>query len=749
MEIPRLRRWFAAGAVGLLLVVAVVYFYARHRMLDALKEVPARIGLEVQQSAQGFTVSRSEAGHTLFKVHASKAVQFKQGGRAELHDVTITLYGRDSSRFDQIYGSDFEYDPQSGDVVGKGEVQMDLEANPEGLTHPDQAPPKELKNPLHLRTSNLVFNQKTGNASTTERIDFSIPQARGSAAGLTYTADTTMLTLQSQLEIEFHGSTSAKLTAERGAITRNPRVIELTLPRLQSVGRLAESDKGTVFLRPDNTVERILAAGNVRVEFQGAKSAKARSDQLELLMGDKQDTLRTATFSGDVRLETSGTQPGQGYAGRVVLHFAGNNVLTAVHTEQNVRLVQHQNAATANANPQDVEVTAPVIDFSVANGRRLEHAETSGAAQIAILPSASGGRQRTLVTAGEFLARFSRTGQLASVHGAPDARIVSQTPNQPDRVSTSDMLDVLFQPGQGIDAIVQQGNLVYQDGERKAWGERATYTPADQMLVLNGSPRVIDGGMTTTARIMRLNRSTGDAFAEGEVKSTYSDLKPQPNGALLASSDPIHVTSRAMTAHSSPAVAVYSGDARLWQDANVIQAPSIEFDRNQRSVLARGTGAQPVSTVLVQVEKSGKVTPVKITSAQLTYTDDERKAQFTGSVQAQGGDLSITSKEMVVFLERGEQAKSNQSFGGPGRIDHIVARKGVVITQPNRKATGEELVYTAAEDKFVLTGGPPSIFDAEHGQITGVSLTLFRRDDRVLVEGNNTSPTVTQTRVAR
>ena len=42
-----------------------------------------------------------------------------------------------------------------------------------------------------------------------------------------------------------------------------------------------------------------------------------------------------------------------------------------------------------------------------------------------------------------------------------------------------------------------------------------------------------DGGMTTTANSMRLNRATGDAFAEGNVKTTYSDLKPQPNGALL------------------------------------------------------------------------------------------------------------------------------------------------------------------------------------------------------------------------
>ena len=83
------------------------------------------------------------------------------------------------------------------------------------------------------------------------------------------------------------------------------------------------------------------------------------------------------------------------------------------------------------------------------------------------------------------------------------------------------------------------------------------------------------------------------------------------------------------------------------------------------------------------------------------------------------------------------------------RIDHIIARDQVVITQPDRRATGNQLVYTASDDKFVLTGGPPSIFDAEHGKITGVSLTFFRRDDRVLVEGNTTTPTVTHTRVAR
>src|SRR5205085_2079617 len=181
VSIPRLRRWFVVAAVLIVLLVAGAYYYARRRVRNALKELPSKIGLNVQQTASGFTVSRSEQGRTIFKVQASKAVQFKQGGVTELHDVAITLYGRDASRFDQIYGSSFEYNPATGDIAAKGEVDIDLEANPQGLDKPDQAPPKELKNPVHVKTSGLVFNQKTGNAHTNQQVEFSIPQASGSA----------------------------------------------------------------------------------------------------------------------------------------------------------------------------------------------------------------------------------------------------------------------------------------------------------------------------------------------------------------------------------------------------------------------------------------------------------------------------------------------------------------------------------------------------------------------------------------
>ncbi len=347
---------------------------------------------------------------------------------------------------------------------------------------------------------------------------------------------------------------------------------------------------------------------------------------------------------------------------------------------------------------------------------------------------------------------------------------MNSSPAEPERTSTSDSLDVLFLPQGGIETLTQTGHVHYSDSEAgdkqvQAWSDSARYTPSNQMLVLDGSPRIENGGMMTTARTMRINRGTGDALAEGDVKSTYSELKEQPDGALLASASPIHVTSRGMTAHHNPGIALYTGNARLWQDANIIEAPSIQFDRDRRSVVAQGTSAQPVHTTLVQIEKPRQRTPddsanakassqlgsspVFITALKLTYVDSERTVHYEGGVNVKGDGFTASAKTVYTYLLPRSQNPSIRSVAGPGQLDRMVAEGGVTIQQPNRRAEGQKLVYTAAEDKFILTGGPPSIFDAEQGKITGVSLTFFRRDDRVLVDGEASTPVVTRTRVAQ
>jgi lipopolysaccharide export system protein LptA len=111
--------------------------------------------------------------------------------------------------------------------------------------------------------------------------------------------------------------------------------------------------------------------------------------------------------------------------------------------------------------------------------------------------------------------------------------------------------------------------------------------------------------------------------------------------------------------------------------------------------------------------------------------------------------VTVTADHIDAFLIPRSAASVGKQAKEQGQLDHIVAQGNVEVREPGREATGDRLVYTAADDKFVLTGGSPSIFDAEQGKIQGDSLTFFRRDDRVLVEGRDSSPTVTQTRVAR
>ncbi|MGA8436674.1 MAG: LptA/OstA family protein [Candidatus Sulfotelmatobacter sp.] len=802
LPVYRLRRWLAVITVLFVAVVAGMYFYARLRQHSVLKGFPGKISYDIKQTANGFQFSKSEAGRTVFTIRAKSVKEFKLNGRADLQDVSIILYGRDTSRFDQIYGDNFTFDPKSGNVTARGEVQIDLQANPAGVTAPDQAAPKELRNPIHLKTSDLVFNRDTGDASTESRVDFSTPQATGWAVGVRYAAKIATLTLASQIHVTISGENAATIVATHGTITREPREIVLDHPLMKRDAGTLQSEAATFFLGPENEVQRVLAAGDVEAEsaVPDADPMRARADQAELQLTGKENLVRTATLTGKVHLERAGSQPMQGDAGLVILDFRGQllhgqNDLQKVHAAEGVHLAQHfpsTSTTTADASAQqDFDLTAPVIDFFVADGRRLDRAQTSGKAEITISPaqSASGGAQgqRTVITAGRFDAKFATTdgkSKLTSMHGAPDAKIVNLAPGLPDRVSTSQTLDAAFLPEGGIEAIVQQGSVAYTDGQpaekrTQAWADKALYTPADRILLLTGSPRVSDGGMMTTANTIRINRASDDAIAQGNVKSTYNDLKEQPSGALLASSSPIHVTAATMTAHNSPAIALYEGNARLWQDANLIEAPSIEFDRDHRSLVAQGTAVHPVSTVLVQEKlgqpqqeseesKSkkgrakdehkakqesaanlGEASPITITSAQLTYADADRRAHYDGGVTARGTDFQATANEMDVYLVPRSQSSNPQSVTGPGRLDRMVAQGQVVVQQPGRHADGQTLIYTSLDDKFVLTGGAPSIFDAERGKITGVSLTFFRADDRVLVEGEASTPVVTQTRVAR
>ena len=124
-----------------------------------------------------------------------------------------------------------------------------------------------------------------------------------------------------------------------------------------------------------------------------------------------------------------------------------------------------------------------------------------------------------------------------------------------------------------------------------------------------------------------------------------------------------------------------------------------------------------------------------------TVTSDRADVLLVARTAAAPASIHVRPDTAELRSARpGETPGPTQAGAGPSQLQQITAEGNVVITETTRKATGQKLVYTAADQKFVLTGGPPVITDAERGRITGESLTFFSKDDRVLVEGSAAGP---------
>ena len=689
----RLRKIFAGGAVFVFVVALGFYLHGIFKEQTVIHDTPRNIPSGVEKSATGFNLSKSEGGKTLFTIHAASVQQYKEGGRAALHDVSITVYGRNQDRSDQIYGADFAYDPVAKMVTAEGEVRIDLEAVSATSSSSGAPPAAETKNLIHVKTSALTFNENTGIAQTRAAIEFRVPEGNGSAVGATYDSHGGVLTLKSAVRLTSTGQRKATITGQSAVITKNPSKVVMQSAKVEEPQRVISADKVTVFLSDDNNIERVVGSGNLHAESTGAKAFEVSAPEGELQMADANQA-RSGVLSGGVTFASKGDSPAEGKAGKILLSFGAGNRLVKARAQDSVQLKQ-------GPAGKSQELHAVALDISIKGGRRLEKAVTSGGPAEIVREQASG---KTTISAGHFETVFNSQNRPVSLYGTPDAKIVDSIPGKPDRILSSHELTAKFNEKGEIVSGDQSGDFHYQEGTQTASAERARYSAAEETILLYGSPRVVDAtqGVTLTADSVQLNRKTRNAVAEDNVKTTYSKLTAQPGGAMLGSADPIHVTGSIMTLNSATGIARYS-KARLWQGANIVEAPTISFDQKRRSLQAQGGQGGHVASVFVQKDKTGKLTPVNVTSDRLSYVDAERKAVFSGNVIVRAQDATINSNSVqVVLLPKKGQAE-NQSAS---QLERIEAQGDIKIEQGSRKAAGNKLVYTAAEEKMVLTGTP-------------------------------------------
>ena len=126
------------------------------------------------------------------------------------------------------------------------------------------------------------------------------------------------------------------------------------------------------------------------------------------------------------------------------------------------------------------------------------------------------------------------------------------------------------------------------------------------------------------------------------------------------------------------------------------------------TAVAMGQLSQPVPNALQGFSQNSDK-PVQIKAQTFEVRDKENIAVFTGNVHVVQGDTTIRCKSLIVSYLTGSSQTGAARTAQPGRgsdsqISKLEARGGVVVTQKDQIATGENGVYDIRARVVTLTG---------------------------------------------
>jgi lipopolysaccharide export system protein LptA len=590
VTVQRLRRWIVGAAVLLLAVVAGFFIYGRSLYRHIEKDLPGRLGVNIQQTATGFSYTQSSQGHALFTLKASKELQMRSG-HVLLHDVDITLYGPPgSNRTDRIYGSDFDYDQNQGVIVSQGDVNIELQGTA-GSAPANAAASDAGNNTIRVRTRGLTFLQKTGEASTPQPVEFQLPRAAGTAVGADYNSKTGVVILNSQVHIiTSSNGKAAIIEAVHATLLRTSDQAFLVSPTLNYEAEDGSSDQATVYFRKDGTTQRVDANGHVRLKTD--TGATVDSETARILLDAKSQPTQ-ADLGGGVQFASArANETMHGSANNGTLLFAAAsgdpNAKTALRHGEFRQDVSFQDDLTGLANDPrgraQKQMHAEKVDVEFAppqQGHQLEaqraFAEGNPVVTTRQMPS-KGPEQTTRVSGDHLVAALGEGNTLRQLDGTGNTQVAQTASDGSHDTTRGDVLHATFveQPapvktgqatraaaGSGgsrangrkakaeepkmqttLETAIQDGNVVLTDTPAKkpgsatqpatltGWAQHAEYHASDQVLHMTGSPRITDAEtMQVAAEAIDYHRDTQNAAANGNVKATYTQ---QPSGSANA-----------------------------------------------------------------------------------------------------------------------------------------------------------------------------------------------------------------------
>lgn len=703
---------------GVLLVVALGVFLTvgRWRSPFNRRDLPKKLGIDIQQEANGFTHAEFHAGHAQFKITASKVEQLKNQ-RYRLHVVKIEMYDPAGGGTDRIEGSEFEYDQQAGIAHADGpvEITLDRPANSKLGTAkktvtptakdktkkdvPDPAAKVSPPDQIHVKTSGLTFNQNTGVATSTQHVEFDSPQGWGSAMGASYDSQNGRLILDRAVELNTqHGVDPVAITAEHAEIDRNADLCRLIAGTAKYRHGDARAKQATIQFRDDGSAQQLDATDGLVLTTASGGHLAAPTGSLQF---DEHSQPRLGHLEGGVTVDSDNNgRKLRGTAPTAQLDFASGGVLRLAHMERGVNFdSDEQTNASGVASHAHRVWESPIADLAFRDSGKgqVEIDSLHGIGGVVVTSESQRGATtpaHARMAADDVRGTFGPDSSLSALTGIGHANIEQTTETGTRQTTSGDRLEVRFTGAQApdakshrqkangpagatqIDTATMVGHIVLvQQAAAKtgaaapsalrATAERADYEASGELLHLTGNPRVTNGGLDLVADKIDISRASGDAFAHGNVKATWFGSEGTGNtgqdststarpGPGLGAQGPTHVIATEAQVHQATGEATFRGQARLWQQGNSIAAPLIVLDRTKQTLVARTVNAaDPVKVVLVSASNTGQTKTNSEQNKSGAEPNKSGKPDTPSVIRVRGGDLKYSDAERKAVMHGG------------------------------------------------------------------------------------------------
>jgi lipopolysaccharide export system protein LptA len=731
----------------------------RNRMLAPAK--PAPIPGDLHSIANNWSWSQSSKDRPLVEARARDFRQSKDAAKFELLGVELKVFSKAGDTYDWIRSNEAQFDQAAEKLYSEGEVTIVL-----GL--PAGGPPVPGKRYVEIRTSGLTYDNKNNVSSTERPVRFQFENGSGSSIGAVYDANQHYLWLKSRVDVVGAGA-QAGMHIRAGELMyyEADQKIELKpWSSLQRGGQGVEAASSTVYLDKGN-LKKIEAQNGKGWDLSPGRETRFSGAALEVNF-TPEGTVAHATGIGDAQvLSQSASGVIKMNGGRVDLEFttppdAGDSELSLAYVRGNGRIESVPAAFQDQPQPESKVLSAEWIKVAMMpGGRDIQMLETLTPGRLDFIPNQPAQWKRIL-TADRMSAQYVAGNHPEKLHAVGHVQLRSDPPvrqaagraggSQPQpRITWSDDLEALFDTHTGqMRELHQWSNFRYEEGTRKGRAGGARFDVANDRITLDSGARVWDETSVTAADLLVLDQRQDRMHAEGNVASTHQDNiqkgQPRASDSLFSSDHPIHATAQRLDTEQHNQVMHYSGSARLWQEGSSIQAQQISLNREDGTLDARGNvisvlmedpAPDPSGPTAGQAGKSASPQRlVSISAESLLYTDQDRRAFYTGRALLRREHMLIRAGEIEAFLRPQEKVQQGES-----RIEHALARGQVEILEtatdkhPPRKAVAQQAEYWSGEEKLTLRGGTPTLEQPGRGSTQGAELTYYRDGDRLLVNG--------------